>query len=70
MSPIHVIRLTATCPVCGAPPRIKVFPNVIDLADRDPETSILTYQCHRPNRDGKPCNTIYEIKARHFHTAA
>lgn len=69
----EVYRLTARCPRCGAPIRLRntlVVPSILKAASEsvqlDPETVVQTYQCASRLPDGALCNTLVEIKAKHW----
>ena len=71
MSRVRVVRITATCPECGSPPRIRAAEEVRHVFRiADPEKVLMTYQCHHEDANGKQCRTVYEIKAKHFQQAA
>lgn len=63
---IRLLRLTARCPACGAPPKLRVFPTAARILEaHDPEDVFMTYQCHI-----RRCSTVYKIRIRDFHEAA
>lgn len=75
MAKTKVWYLTARCPECHAPVRIRntdVALRMLDLAlrepDIDPESVIQTYQCAREMPNGKLCNAFVEIRLRHWKT--
>lgn len=70
---VHLWELTARCPQCGAPPRIRAADLALHrLGHGDPDDVVLTYQCHRSRKEkgGRPCDCIYEIRVRDFRSAA
>lgn len=63
---VHMLRLDARCPSCGAPPKLRVFPTAARILEaHDPEAVFMTYECHI-----RRCGTRYEIRIRDFHDAA
>lgn len=68
-----VWRLTARCPQCGAGVRLRNTQAAIRMLDHaladpqiGPEDVIQTYQCARQHPDGSLCNTLVEIRLRHW----
>jgi hypothetical protein len=70
MSPSRITTLTATCPRCGAPPRLRTFPDWVSFlldTGADPELEVQQYQCHRKSKmRGGLCNEVYTIRVKHF----
>lgn len=63
---VRLLRLTAKCPTCGAPPKLRAFPSSQDLFDgADPEHDLLSYECHV-----RTCGEVYRIKVKDFVDAA
>jgi hypothetical protein len=63
---VRLLRLTARCPSCGAPPKLRTFPSsAAMLGECDPDEVFLTYECHI-----RRCATVYDILIRDFHEAA
>lgn len=66
-------RLSARCPECSAPVRLRNLSKAIDIfllamerGELDPDEVLQTYQCSRRLPDRELCNTIVKIKARHW----
>lgn len=63
---VHLLRLTARCPTCGAPPKLRTLPTAARLLEaHDPAQVLLTYECHI-----RRCGARYPIRARDFHEAS
>lgn len=63
---VRLLRLSARCPNCGAPPKLRVYPSsAVILEAADPDDVFMTYECHI-----RRCGTRYEIRIRDFHEAA
>jgi predicted metal-binding protein len=59
---VRVLRLNRRCPSCGAPPRLRTFPEVRHLIEESSRSlRLLSYQCHVSE-----CREIYEIRTEHF----
>lgn len=58
----RLLRLTARCPNCGAPPRLRTYPTAARLLEaHDRDEVLLTYECHV-----RRCGERYSIRARDF----
>jgi len=71
MTERHIVyHLSAKCPQCGAPARLRNTPKGIQLLriaieqGFDPDERIQSYQCARELRRGRTCNTIFYIRLR------
>ena len=54
---LRFLRPAVRCPECGAPPRLRVPAEALELfADLDPKRVALTYQCHI-----RACSKVYPI---------
>jgi len=69
----EVWRLTARCPECRAPVRLrnaelafKLLEYALADPDIGPEDVIQTYQCANQFPDKTLCNALVEIKVRHW----
>ena len=64
----RLLRLAARCPVCGAPPALKISQRTVDKFDGcDPAEVVTTYQCQQCIRKGQMVH--YEITAAAYQRA-
>jgi transposase-like protein len=64
----RLLRLAVRCPVCGAPPAMKISPGMARrFEDLDPAEQVQTYQC--PHCMKKRIVVHYPITAGHYQQA-
>jgi endogenous inhibitor of DNA gyrase (YacG/DUF329 family) len=65
----RLLRLAVRCPVCGAPPAIRITPRTADrFEDWNPEEVVITVQCQQCQKGGKLVH--YEITAAAYQRAS